>query len=217
MRVVGLGAGGHAKVVLEILRLLDGYECVGLLDANTELHGTQVLGFDVIGDDALMAEFYEQGTRCAFVGVGTIGNPGARIRVYEEAKRLGFEFARAIHPQAIVSPSAEIGDGPTVMAGAVINAAALIGDNVIINTGAVVEHDCIIGSHAHVATGARLASSVRVGNAAHIGIGASIKQGLNIGENAVVGAGAAVIEDVRAGTTVGGVPARVLKGGRLNG
>jgi sugar O-acyltransferase (sialic acid O-acetyltransferase NeuD family) len=211
MRVVGLGAGGHAKVVIEILRLLGGYELVGLLDAKPEMWGTKLSAVPVLGDDALLAELYQQGTRCAFIGVGTVGDASVRKRLYEEAHRLRFEVARAVHPQAIVSSSAKIGDGPTVMAGAVINAAASIGDNVIVNTGAIVEHDCIIGSHAHVATGARLGGGVSVGEGAHIGIGASIRQRVNISRNAIVGAGAVVVKDVPEGVTVVGVPAKVLE------
>lgn len=210
-RVVGFGAGGHAKVVIEILRLLGGYEFVGLLDANPEMWGTKVSAVTVLGDDALLAELYQQGARYAFIGVGSVGDTSTHKRLYEEAQRLRFEFARAVHPQAIVSCSAEIGDGPTIMAGAVINAAARVGDNVIINSGAIVEHDCVISSHAHVATGARLAGGVRVGEGAHVGIGATIRQGLSISRNAIVGAGAVVIEDVPEGATVVGVPARVLK------
>ena len=211
MRVIGLGAGGHAKVVIEILRLLGNYEFAGLLDPKPELRGTDLLGVRVLGDDTLLAELFQQDVRYAFIGLGTVGDTNPRKRLYEEAQRVGFKVARAVHPQAVISQSAQMGDGPTVMAGAVINAATCVGDNVIVNTGAIVEHDCVIGNHAHIATGARLAGGVRVGEGAHIGIGASIRQGINISRNAIVGAGAVVIDDVPEGATVVGVPAKVLK------
>ncbi len=211
MNVVGLGAGGHAKVVIEILRLLDDYELVGLLDANADLRGTDVLGVTVLGDDSLMTELYNQGTRSFFLGLGTIGDSSARRALYETAQRVGFEAARAIHPQALVSSSAKIGDGPAVMAGVVINAGARIDDNVIVNTGAIVEHDCVIQSHAHIASGARLGGGVQVAEGAHVGMGATIRQGVRIGANAIVGAGAVVVEDVPERVTVVGVPAKILK------
>ena len=214
MRVVGLGAGGHAKVVIEILRLRGGHEFVGLLDANPELQGTELCGVTVLGDDSHLAELYRQGARGFFIGVGSVGNSSRRRRLYEQALQAGFAPARAVHPQAIVSGGAEIGNGPTVMAGAVINAAARIEDNVIVNTGAIVEHDCVIESHAHVASGACLGGGVRVGEGAHIGLGASVRQGIKIGRNAIVGAGAVVIEDVPEDVTVVGVPAKILKEAR---
>ena len=211
MRVIGLGAGGHAKVVIEILRLIGGYEFVGLLDPKQDIWGTEVLGVSVLGDDSLLPELYDQGVRYAFIGLGSVGDTRPRGQLYEKACHQGFQIVQAIHPQAIIAPSVEIGHGPTIMAGAVINAAARLGDNVIVNTGAIIEHDCIIGDHVHIATGARLASTVRVGKGAHVGVGASVRQCICIGRDAIVGAGAVVVNDVPDNVVVAGVPARILK------
>lgn len=210
IRVVGVGAGGHAKVVLDILRALGCYEVVGLLDAKKELWGTKVLGVPVLGDDGLLLRLYDQGIRDAFVGLGTVGDAQPRARLYERIWGYGFRIVRAVHPEAVIASSVEIGHGPTIMAGAVINAEARLGDNVIVNTGAVVEHDCVIGHHAHIATGATLGGSVVVRNGAHIGLGASVRQGITVGEGAVVGAGAVVVRDVPPWTTVVGVPAEPI-------
>ena len=211
MRVIGLGAGGHAKVVIEILRLIEGYELVGLLDPDQHLWGAEVLGVPVLGDDDLLPNLYGKGVRYAFIGLGTIGGTQPRRLLYEKVCRQGLQVVQAVHPQAFVSPSVEIGHGPTIMASAVINAAARLGDNVIVNTGAIVEHDCIIRDHVHIATGARLASTVHVGEGAHIGLGASVRQCVSIGQNAIVGAGAVVVDDVPDDVVVVGVPARILK------
>lgn len=206
--VVGFGAGGHAKVVIEILRSRGEFHIVGLLDAQRELRGTHVLGVEVLGDDSLMLGLKQRGINHAFIGVGTVGDAQPRRRLYENVTSFGFQIAPAIHVAAIVSSSAQIGVGPTIMAGAIVNANAVIGDNVIVNTGAIVEHDCVIGDHTHIATGARLAGGVHVGPASHIGIGAVVRQEIRIGEGAIVGAGAVVVRDVPDGTTVIGVPAK---------
>jgi UDP-perosamine 4-acetyltransferase len=210
VRVVGLGAGGHARVVIEALRAIGGYDVVALLDPGVRVRGTTVLGIAVTGDDATLEDWKRRGVRHAFVGVGSVGDAGPRRRLYELARRQGFELVRAIHPSAIVSASAELGDGPSVLAGAVINAGAWLGANVLVNTGAIVEHDCRVGDHVHIATGARLASTVEVDEGAHVGIGASVRQLVRIGRGAVVGAGAVVIENVPDGMVVAGVPARSL-------
>ncbi len=209
--VIGLGAGGHAKVVIEALRLCGGHEVVGLLDPKPELRDTKVLGVPVLGGDDLLMELKAQGVELAFIGLGGVQDTGPRRRLYELAVDHGFQVISAIHPQAVLSPSAQLGNGPTVLACGVINAEATLGDNVIVNTGSIVEHDCVIGSHVHIATGAVLAASVTVGDGAHIGAGSTIRQGISIGEGAVVGAGAAVVKDVAPHTVVTGVPATVLE------
>jgi UDP-perosamine 4-acetyltransferase len=209
-QAIGLGAGGHARIIVEILRLLGEFEIVGLLDANPEALATRVSGIAVLGNDLLMPEIYARGVRHAFVGVGGIGDNRSRARLYHAAQGYGFEMIGAIDPRSIVSPSAIIGSGTIIMPAAVINAGARTGENVIINTGAIVEHDCSIGDHVHIATGACLAGTVTVLPGAHIGVGAAIKQGVQVGRNALVGAGAVVINDVPDDTTVVGVPARPL-------
>lgn len=210
-RVLGLGAGGHAKVVMEILGLGNDSEIVGLLDANQDLWGTKVLGIPVLGDDSLLSRLYDQNIHYAFIGVGSVGDTCSRKELYEKVRGHGFKIVPAIHPRAVISHWVEIGDGPTIMAGAVINVSAKLGDNVIVNTGAIIEHDCIIGDHVHIATGARLASTVTVGEGSHIGIGATVKQCVRIGRDAIVGAGAVVVNDVPNDVVVVGEPARILR------
>ena len=208
--MIGLGAGGHAKVVVEILRATGKYEVVGLLDRNSSLKGTEVSGIQVLGGDELLPSLVQEEVRLAFVGVGSASDAMLRKKIYEMILSAGMEPVAAIHPSAIISPSAQTGTGPTVMAGAIINASAILGHNVVINTGVIIEHDCIIGDHAYVATGAMLSSGVTVGECAHIGAGAVVRQGISIGAESVVGAGAAVVKEVPAGVVVVGVPARIL-------
>lgn len=210
MKVVGVGAGGHAKVVIEILRQLPDCEIVGLVDRRPELWQTELFGIRVLGDDRLLPELKGRGIDHAFIGIGTVGDTTARRELYETVIDCGFQIASAVHQTAWVSPSANLGAGITVMAGAIINAAARLGTNVIVNTGAIVEHDCVIGDHVHISTGARLSGCVTVDEGAHIGLGAIIRQQIKVGRNAVIGAGAVVVKDVTPGTTVVGVPAKEL-------
>jgi sugar O-acyltransferase (sialic acid O-acetyltransferase NeuD family) len=211
LKVIGLGAGGHAKVVLEILAGSGAIEVIGLLDPRHELWGTRVLGVLVLGDDSLLTGHYDAGVTHVFIGLGSAWDMRPRARLFDAARGEGFDVVSAVHPSAMLSPSARVGVGPTLLAGAIVNADAELGDDVIVNTNAVVEHDCRVGSHVHVASGAVVASGVELGDAVHVGAGATVIQDVRIGARAVVGAGAVVVRDVEPATIVAGVPARVLR------
>lgn len=207
---IGLGAGGHARAVVDALRL-SGVAVAGLLDPRVELKGTTVDDVPVLGDDSLLADLWAEGIREAFIAVGGVESTIPRKRLYLSLVGHGFEVIPVVHPSSVVAASARIGRGVTLLAGAIISPGVVLGDNVLINTGAIIEHDCRIGDHVHVATGARLASTVIVGEGAHVGLGSAVRQCIRIGAHAVVGAGAVVVSDVPDRVVVVGVPARILR------
>lgn len=202
-----VGAGGHAKVVIELFRAArPNLTIVGLTDADPTRR--EVLGVPVIGDDSDLPRLRADGVTHAFVA---IGDNRARDAAGRRLDMMGFEVARVVSPAATVSPSANLARGVAVMAGAVINAEAHVGAFAIVNTGARVDHDCRIGQAAHVGPGASLCGSVLVGERALIGVGASVIPGVSIGADTVVGGGACVARDLPAGVTAVGVPARIVE------
>lgn len=211
MQVIGIGAGGHAKVLLDILLEQNQYFVVGLLDADSVSWGNSVFGVSILGGDSLLDELIaEKKITTFFLGVGAVKSLKHRRKLYEIAVNKGLIPIDVIHRSAQISSHALLGTGLSVMAGAIINASTRIGDNVIINTGSIIEHDCVIGSHVHIATGARLAGSVEIGDESMIGAGSVIRQGIKIGNRAIVGAGAVVVKDVPDNCLVVGNPARIL-------
>lgn len=201
-----IGAGGHARVVADLLRL-QGAKIAGLYDADTGRHGTLAFGLPVLGDDAA-ALALPPSSVWAINGIGSTGPVTTRRSVYERFTAAGFEFPPLVHPSACLSTEAVLEPGVQVMAGAVVGPGARLGENSLVNTRAVVEHDCQIAAHAHVAPGATLCGRVIVGRSAHIGAGAVVIQGIAVGDGALVAAGAAVVRPVPAGGKVAGVPAR---------
>ncbi len=73
-RVVGLGAGGHARCMIEILQRQTEYDVVGLLTPNKELQSQQILGVPILGSDEMLPELLEKGIKYFFVGVGGVGD-----------------------------------------------------------------------------------------------------------------------------------------------
>jgi UDP-perosamine 4-acetyltransferase len=207
MDVLILGAGGHGKVVLDILRAAGEHKVVGFIDADRTLTGTSVSGVPVLGAPNLLPRLRNK----AKGAIVAIGDNQTRRSYAAMVREHGLELVNGIHPAAAVSPSARVGRNVVVCAGAVVCVEAELADSVIVNTSAVVDHECVVGEAVHVCPGALLAGRVRVGGGAMIGMGAKVIQCLAIGDRAVIGAGAVVIEDVPANATAVGVPARVIK------
>lgn len=208
MPVIVLGAGGHAKVLINALQLCS-VEILGITDPDPSLVGQNVLGVPVIGTDDEVKKSSAEEVRLVN-GLGSVGLPEARRRLFEEWKKLGYVFATVIHPSAVVAADVRVGEGSQIMAGAVLQPGACLGDNVIINTGASLDHDCRIGSHTHIAPGVTLSGGVHVGVGVHVGTGASIVQGVSIGDATLLGAGSLVLKDIPARVKAYGCPAKVV-------
>lgn len=202
--VIVVGAGGHAKVCVELLQA-QGEKiafCVGGLDSPD-----QCLGIPVLKGDEYLTQLILDGYLKVFIA---IGSNKLRKRLADLAVNLGYQLVSAISPHAIISPSARLGDGVAIMAGAIINAEATIEDLCIINTGATVDHDCHIGNSAHIAPQCALAGNVIVGTQSFLGVGTKVIPEISIGESVIAGAGSVVISNIESGSTVVGVPAKVI-------
>jgi UDP-perosamine 4-acetyltransferase len=205
--VILLGAGGHAKVLLDVLRL-QRVEVLGVVAPRKPSDAV----FDVVpwlGDDDDAVRGHAPADVLLVNAVGSIGDTTARRALFERWRGAGYEFLSLRHPAAVVSAlQCVLGHGVQIMAGAVVNPGARVGDDVIVNTRAVVEHDCEVGAHCHIASGALLCGGVRLGAGVHVGAGATIIQGITVGAGSLIASGAVVTKNVDPLTLVAGVPAR---------
>lgn len=198
-KVIIIGAGGQGRVISDIVAACDD-EVLGFLDDKcTKLDFDGVL----LGKTEEALKFVSDSEF-----IIAIGNNEIRQKVAEKLLSLKAKFYTAIHPTAVISKSATVGEGTVVMPFAVINAAATVGEHCIINTGAVVEHDNVIEDYVHLSPRVALGGTVRVNKRTHVGIGAVVKNNVCITGDCVIGAGAVVVKDIVEKGTYVGVPAR---------
>ncbi len=193
------GAGGHAKVILDILRSC-GMSVSGIIDDNP--HVVEWMGHSVIRRSEIPS-----GSRAII----SIGVNATRKALAEILSCRGISFATGVASSAIVSPSAEIGEGSVVMQGTILQSSCRIGRHCIVNTGASVDHECILEDYVHVSPHATLCGNVHVGEGAWIGAGAVVIPGVRIGRWAVVGAGSVVCQDIPDNAIAYGNPCRPVK------
>lgn len=190
------GASGHAKVIMDIIMA----------------QGDKV---DCLYDDAPhYAEIHEvpvsKASETEVVGPLIISIGSNRIRQMV-SERYPLEYAKAVHPTTIISPSAKIGAGTVVMQGAIIQADAIIGRHCIINSGASIDHECRIDNFVHISPHATLCGNVCVGEGSWIGAGATVIPGVKIGKWCTIGAGSVVIKDIPDGTIAFGNPCKIKR------
>ncbi len=197
-KVVLVGAGGHAKVVLDSLEQAN-TPVAGVFDSNLR---ESFLGYPYLGNND---DFMAAGITTFIIA---IGNNKVRKNI---AKETSPTKVNAIHPQSFVSPRAQLGVGNMIMANTTINAHCIIGNHCIINTNASVDHDCQLEDFVHISPQAGLGGNVKVGEGTHIGIGAQVIQNIKIGKWVTVGAGAVVINDIPDYAVVVGNPGKIIK------
>ena len=182
------GASGHCRVVIDIVEAL-GYPIDFIVDDDPNI--SELLGYEV-----------RRNTREYEDLIITIGQNWTRKKVFDQitAER----YIKAVHPTAIVSPRAQIGEGSVVIQGAIIQSCAVIGKHCIINTGASVGHDVRLGDFVHVASHATITGGVTIGEGTWIGAGSVIRQGVHIGAWSMIGAGSVVVDDIPDGVVAFG-------------
>lgn len=208
-KCVIIGAGGHAKVVIDIVRR-SGKDIIGLTDVTIK-EGNKFMGYPVLGNDDRLSDIYESGVHEAVMGIGHVGEPWIRNQIFQKAVEMGFTFPNLMHPAAVLSENIHYGEGNLFGAHCTVNADAVIGSLCIINTAAIIEHESVIGDGVHIAPHATVLGGGVIGKNTFVGAGSVILQGAHIGDNCIVGAGSIVLHDVEDSCIVVGNPGRVLR------
>lgn len=207
--IVVVGGGGHAKVVISILRKLKRYRILGYTDPK---NNGVLLGVPYLGPDSALADQTVGSNKMNVVlGVGQIGVGEQRFKLWTRLEATALLLPMIASPSAIVNEEVSGGTGALVMDGAVINTGAKIGVGAIVNTNSTVEHDVVLEDWVHVAPGATISGGAIIGRFSMIGAGATVIEGINIASGCLIGAGLTVVHDLSEAGVYVGTPARRSK------
>lgn len=212
-RLVVIGGGGHARAVIDAARAAHPpFEVLGFLDPREAEETSRLTGLPNLGGDERVALL---AAGAGFVlGVGAIRSESPRAEIAARCAAHGARWVTVVHERALVSRTAQLGEGTVIMAGAVVGAGCRVGRHAIVNSGAILEHDVVAGDFASVGPGAVVGGGSRLGEASFLGLGCRVRDNTNVGRGATVGMGAVVLGPVSEGATVVGVPARARRAGQ---
>lgn len=204
--LVIVGGGGHAKVLIGILKRLGAYTLLGYTDLTDN---GEILGIPYLGTDDRLKDIRAERDSCAAViGIGTVRISRLRKERRQLLETLSFLLPPIVAPTAVVSEDVSLGPACVAFDGVIVNPGCHVGAGVILNTHCTVEHDCTIEDEVHVAPGATISGGVRVGSGSMIGVGATVVHSVSICEDCLIGAGATVTHTIVEPGVYVGTPAR---------
>lgn len=209
-RLLIIGAGGHARAVLDVVAARGEHVVAGLIDDFRPV-GSSSLGYSIVGGEAQVASLLAQlAVDEVFIAIGdNFQREAMSARLMD---RLGhLELATLVHPSAVLGRDVSIGSGTVVMAGCVIGGGSRIGRGCVVNTSSSLDHEGELGDWSSLAPGVVTGGRVSVGRRSFVGLGAKLKQGVVIGDDTVIGAGSLVLSDVPSMVVAWGAPCRAVR------
>ena len=205
-----LGAGGHAKVIVDIVDLEGKYNLVGIIDQNLA-EKKPLLGYPLLGkEEDLPKLIKEHAIKGIIIAIGdNFIRSKAATRIKENYPKLS--FPSFIHPKTAIAKDTKVGEGTVIMAGVSVNPGSTLGNFCILNTNSILDHDSSMGDFSSLAPGVTVGGDCIIGSYSAIGIGATILHGIQIGEHSVIGAAALVNKRIPPYTVAYGLPAKEIR------
>lgn len=205
-KVIIVGDGGHAKIIIDILQEMDYYNILGV--TSKEKDKKQFFGLPVLGNDDVLEDYFKKGMKNIAIGIGGFKDNKLREVIFNKYLSKGFNIINAIHPKSIIAKSTIMGKGVVIFPGVILNPEVKLGNNVIIATGSTIDHETIIEDHCLISAGVTIGADTKIGEETLCALGSKIISAVSIGNKCLIAAGAVVVSDIEANSKVFGVPAK---------
>lgn len=152
-----LGAGGYGKTLAEVAELIGGWSEICFIDDQWPAL-TSKKNYPVIGDIAHLNQI--DITNC--VAIVAVGNNNIRKQWHDLVKSMHIPLVSIVHPNAVISSSAQIMQGVSIMAGCILGTDVVINEGCILNSGVLMDHDVSIGQYTHLGLGVKIPAEKNV-------------------------------------------------------
>lgn len=195
-----VGAGGHGREVFDAAS--SDWTVAGFVDdGDVDDERLDRLGAALLGTTSWL----EASPRTYALGVGT---SASRRSLSARLDRAGCTAGTVLHPGATLGPDVELAAGVVLFDRTTVTTNVRIGAHTHLNVGCAVQHDTVVGDFVQFSPGVFVNGDCVIGDDVFLGTGAIVTRGCVVGDGARIGAGAVVVDDVPAGSTVVGIPAR---------
>lgn len=197
-----VGCGAHAAEIVDYIEYInqnattDTFKIKGLID-NVKTHydhyGYNYEFLGTIDDHVIDPNMYY---------IMGIGNLTIRTKVFEEFKLKNAKFTGLIHPTALISKTAIIGEGTVISHNVSIGPKVIIGDCNVINSRCTIGHDAKIGNNNFISPQVVLGGNSEIGDNNLLGTNSCLIPEIKVGNNNKIMAGMSLTQNVQDHETV---------------
>lgn len=211
-KIIIFGCGGHARIVLDTIKLIKKYKPIGFIDEK-KYKGSLSKEIKYLGSIDNFDNIIKGNDIKNLCGVVAVGSNIIRKKIVKRIGNLNkkFKWANIIHPSVVISKSARLGSGNMVLAGSIICSETIIHNHVSINTGTSIDHNNVFFNFSSTGPRAVTGGNVKIGELSFLGIGTAVTHNITIGNNTVIGGQSFVCKDCTSNSLYYGVPAKKIR------
>ncbi len=207
--VVIAGAGGFGREVYQWAKNSfqdDEFKIKGFLDDDPKVLDNFDIDVGIIGGLLQETDTYEVKENDRFIIA--VGNIAIKKKAVSQLKNMGAKFLTLIHPTAIVSDTAKLGEGAVICPFATVSDSVVLDDFAMLNFYASCGHDARVGKYCILSPYATLNGFAVIEDEVFLGTHAAVALYKKVGCGSKISANSVAMDDVPAHSLVYGVPGK---------
>ena len=187
-KIVIVGTGEFGRMTYEFLKHDSDYDVVGFAVENAYYRENSIYSLPIVKFEEVETIFPPDQYQM-FVAVTFVGMNKARQRLYQIAKKKGYQLISYVNSTSSVWHDVTIGENVMVMECCSIQYGAKIGNNVIIWPNTSIGHHCVVENNCWIASGCAMGGFSCLKENSFMGMNSCVKAGTQIARFTLIGAG----------------------------